>query len=187
MTVYLPLDWCIFTEIFNTKGRFWTSLRNSCLSVIKIVLDSMLYETLKWPQIAPFCISSKKKFRWGADPDPLPFKIMACTLLSLSYASIMDLTLANGSLTWRCVAEPLNICDVCMSRPQLMPSTLQIQYCYFYSNARQKYFYLGLRNGLKISKNKMPRNIVDYFWHINVIKTRDVIWNLLAYNVNTGR
>ena len=27
----------------------------------------------------------KKKFRWGADPDPLPFKIMACTLLSLSY------------------------------------------------------------------------------------------------------
>ena len=28
----------------------------------------------------------EKKFRWGADPDPLPFKIMACTLLSLSYA-----------------------------------------------------------------------------------------------------
>ena len=26
----------------------------------------MLYETLKWPQIAPFCISSKKI------PDPLP-------------------------------------------------------------------------------------------------------------------
>jgi hypothetical protein len=48
MTGYLPLDWCIFTEILNTKGRFWTSLRNSCLSVIKIVLDSMLYETLKW-------------------------------------------------------------------------------------------------------------------------------------------
>ena len=86
MTVYLPLDWCIFTEILNTKGRFWTSLRNSCLSVIKIVLDSMLYETLKWSQIAPFCISSKKIFRRGADPDPLPFKIMACTLLSLSYA-----------------------------------------------------------------------------------------------------
>jgi hypothetical protein len=86
MTVYLPLDWCIFTEILNTKGRFWTSLRNSCLSVITIVLDSMLYETLKWSQIAPFCISSKKKFRRGADPDPLPFKIMAYTLLSLSYA-----------------------------------------------------------------------------------------------------
>ena len=31
------------------------------IKVIKIVLDSMLYETLKWPQIAPFCISSKKK------------------------------------------------------------------------------------------------------------------------------
>ena len=28
------------------EGRFWTTLRNS---VIKIVLDSMLYETLKWP------------------------------------------------------------------------------------------------------------------------------------------
>ena len=88
MTGYLPLDWCIFTEILNTKDRFWKSLRNSCLSVIKIVLDSMLYETLKWPQIAPFCISSKKKFRpgGGSDPDPLPFKSIACTLLSLSYA-----------------------------------------------------------------------------------------------------
>ena len=31
------------------------------IKVIKIVLDSMLYETLKWPQIALFCISSKKK------------------------------------------------------------------------------------------------------------------------------
>jgi len=41
------------------------------IKVIKIVLDSILYETLKWPQIAPFCISSKV--------------IMACTLLSLSY------------------------------------------------------------------------------------------------------
>ena len=72
MTVYLPLDWCIFTEILNTKGRFWTSLRNSCLSVIKIVLDSMLYETLKWSQISPFCISSKKKFRRGGRPRPTP-------------------------------------------------------------------------------------------------------------------
>jgi hypothetical protein len=33
----------------------------------------MLYETLKWPQIAPFCISSKI--------------IMAYTLLSLIYAT----------------------------------------------------------------------------------------------------
>jgi hypothetical protein len=54
------------------------------IKVIKIVLDSMLYETLKWPQIAPFCISSKKKI-----PDPLPLsRIMACTLLSLSYAPV---------------------------------------------------------------------------------------------------
>jgi hypothetical protein len=28
----------------------------------------------------------ENKFRRGADPDPFPFKIMACTLLSLSYA-----------------------------------------------------------------------------------------------------
>jgi len=39
------------------------------IKVIKIVLDSMLYETRKWPQIAPFCISSKV--------------IMACTATSL--------------------------------------------------------------------------------------------------------
>jgi hypothetical protein len=40
----------------------------------------MLYETLKWPQIAPFCISSKK------NPKTLPLsRIMACTLLSLNY------------------------------------------------------------------------------------------------------
>jgi len=32
---------------------------------MKIVLDSMLYETLEWPQIAPFCIWSRKKI-----PDP---------------------------------------------------------------------------------------------------------------------
>jgi hypothetical protein len=39
----------------------------------------MLYETLKWPQIAPFGLSSKKI------PDPLPIsRIMACTLLNLS-------------------------------------------------------------------------------------------------------
>jgi hypothetical protein len=38
------------------------------IKVIKIVLDSILYETLKWPQIAPFCISSKKNPR---PPPPL--------------------------------------------------------------------------------------------------------------------
>ena len=51
------------------------------IKVIKIVLESMLYETLKWPQIAPFCIFPKKI------QDPLALsRIMACTLLSLSYA-----------------------------------------------------------------------------------------------------
>jgi hypothetical protein len=42
------------------------------IKVIKIVLDSMLYETLKWPQIA----SLQNKI-----PNPLPLsRIMACTL-----------------------------------------------------------------------------------------------------------
>ena len=27
----------------------------------------------------------------------------------------------------------------------------------------KNYLYMGLRNGLKILKNKIPRNIVDYF------------------------
>jgi hypothetical protein len=53
------------------------------IKVIKIVLDSMLYETLKWPQTAPFA-SLKNKI-----PDPLPLsRIMACKLLSLSYAPV---------------------------------------------------------------------------------------------------
>ena len=55
----------------DTKGTFLTILRYCCLSVIKIGLDSMLYETLKWPQIVPFCISSSI--------------IMVCALLSLIY------------------------------------------------------------------------------------------------------
>jgi hypothetical protein len=97
MTGYLPLDWCIFSEIlkwtFTKQWRCSYLLRHEgqildnfkkflSIKVIKIVLDSMLYETLKWPQIAPFFISSKKKI-----PDRLPLsRIMACTLLSLSYA-----------------------------------------------------------------------------------------------------
>ena len=56
------------------------------IKVIKIVLDSMLYETLKWPQIAPFCISSKI--------------IMACTLISLIYAP------AQCALSWTRVIDP---------------------------------------------------------------------------------
>ena len=51
------------------------------IKVIKIVLDSMLYETLKWPRSHHFA-SRQKEF-----PDPLPLsRIMACTLIRLSYA-----------------------------------------------------------------------------------------------------
>jgi len=86
MTDYLPLDWCILTEILKwTCTKQWRCsylLRHEgqicdnfkiflSIKVTKIVLDSMLYETLKWLQIAPFCISSKV--------------IIACTLLNLSY------------------------------------------------------------------------------------------------------
>ena len=97
MTGYLPLDWCIFNKILKwTCTKQWRCsylLRHEgqilnnfkkflSIKVTKNVLDSVLYETLKWPQITSFCISSKKKI-----PDPLPLsRIMACTQLSLSYA-----------------------------------------------------------------------------------------------------
>ena len=99
MTGYLPLDWCIFIEILKwTCTRQWRCyylLRHEgqvldnfkkflSIKVIKIVLYSMLYETLKWPQIAPFWILSKKK-TMQTPPPPLS-RIMACTLLSISYA-----------------------------------------------------------------------------------------------------
>ena len=86
-TGYLLWDWCIFTEILKwtctkqwkcsylprQEGHIFDNFKIFLsIKVIKIALDSMLYETLKWPQIAPFCISSKM--------------IMACTLLSLIYA-----------------------------------------------------------------------------------------------------
>ena len=66
------LDWCIFIEILKwTCTKHWRCsylLRQEgqildnfkkflSIKVIKIVLDSMLNETLKWPQIAPFWIS----------------------------------------------------------------------------------------------------------------------------------
>jgi hypothetical protein len=82
---YLTWDWCIFTEILKcTCTKQWRCsylLRHEgqildnfkIFLSIKIVLDSMLYETLNLSLIAPFCISSKI--------------IMACTLLSLSYTS----------------------------------------------------------------------------------------------------
>jgi hypothetical protein len=50
----------------------------------------MIHETLKWPQIAPFCFSSKTKIQgvgwWGQTQTHSFSKMMACTLLSLSYA-----------------------------------------------------------------------------------------------------
>ena len=79
--MHLHRDFEHVGQILNNFKKFMS------IKVIKIVLDFMLYETLKWPQIAPFCISSKI-FRGRADPDPLPFKIMVCTLLSLSYAPV---------------------------------------------------------------------------------------------------
>ena len=38
-------------QILNNFNKFLS------IKVIKILLDSMLYEILKWPQIAPICIS----------------------------------------------------------------------------------------------------------------------------------
>ena len=78
-------DWCIFTDILEwtctnqwrcsyllkhelTKEILDNLKKFFSIKAIQIVLDSMLYETLKWPQIAPFCISSKKI------PDPPSLK-----------------------------------------------------------------------------------------------------------------
>ena len=87
MTGYLPLNWCILTEILKwTCTKQWRCsaylLRHEgqildnfkkflSIKVIKIELDSILYETLKWSQIAPFCISSKKKNKNPRPPLPL--------------------------------------------------------------------------------------------------------------------
>ena len=74
MTGYLPLhinrdfevDLYKAMEVFvSAKTQLGQIVDNFkkflSIKVIKIVLDSILYETLKWPQIAPFCISSNKK------------------------------------------------------------------------------------------------------------------------------
>ena len=64
------------------------------------------------------------------------------------------------------------------SNSQLMLATIQIQYSYFYSNARQIYLYLGLRNDIKIAKKKMPSaKYCGWHWHIKIIKTCDIIWH----------
>jgi hypothetical protein len=72
--------------LLRHKGQMLDNFKKFLsIKVIKIVLDSMLYETLKWTQIAPFWISSKKI------TDPLPLsRIMACTLLCLSYVPGSD-------------------------------------------------------------------------------------------------
>ena len=44
-----------------------------------------------------------------------------------------------------------------------MAATIQIQYSYFYLNAKQIYLYLGLRNGIKIAKIKCCEIYIDYF------------------------
>ena len=96
MTGYLPLDWCILTEILKQRmcsyllrheGQILDNFKKFLsIKVIKIVLDSMLYETLKWPQFQGTILHLVKKIL-----DPLPLsRIMACTLLSLSYASVFD-------------------------------------------------------------------------------------------------
>jgi hypothetical protein len=73
-------------QIFDNFKKFLS------IKVIKIVLDSMLYETLKWPQIAPFCISSKKKSQtpspsqelWRAQPN----LIMNNTIISTEHKQL---------------------------------------------------------------------------------------------------
>ena len=48
-------------NLLRHKGQILDNFKKFLsIKVIKIVLDSMLYETLKWPQITPFCISSNK-------------------------------------------------------------------------------------------------------------------------------
>jgi hypothetical protein len=72
-------------DVYKAMEVFVSAKKFLSIKVIKIELNSILYETLKWPQIAPFCISSKKIII----PDPLSLsRIMACTLLILSYASV---------------------------------------------------------------------------------------------------
>ena len=83
MTGYLPMEWCIFSEILKwTCTKQWRCsyrLRHEgqildnfkkflSIKVIKIVLYSMLYETLKWPRSHHFASRQKKNPR---PPPPL--------------------------------------------------------------------------------------------------------------------
>jgi hypothetical protein len=51
----------VFVSAKTQRADFDNLKKFLSIKVIKIVLDAMLlvYETLKWPEIAPFCISSK--------------------------------------------------------------------------------------------------------------------------------
>ena len=125
MSGCLPLDWWIYIEILKwTCTKQWRCsylLRHEGqildnfkkFKVIKIVLDSMLHETLKWPQIAPFCISSKQNPRppppknYGVHtikPQLRPCKIacLNCTFTSfIVYLFIQSsLQLAVISILW---------------------------------------------------------------------------------------
>ena len=57
----MHIHWDFEVNLLKHKGQILDNFKKFLsIKVIKIVLDSMLYETLKWPQIAPFCISSNK-------------------------------------------------------------------------------------------------------------------------------
>jgi hypothetical protein len=56
--------------------------------------------------------------------------------------------------------------------------TLQIQYCYFYSYARQKYLYLGLRKGIKIAKRQ------DKTTRKSAVEERGVVDKIKNRNLN---
>jgi len=59
--MHIHRDFEVDLYLLRHKGQIWDNLKKFLsIKVIKIVLDSMLYETLKWPQIATFCISSNK-------------------------------------------------------------------------------------------------------------------------------
>jgi hypothetical protein len=58
-------------DVYKAMEVFVSAKKFLSIKDIKIELDSILYETLKWSQIAPFCIVKKKK----KNPrPPLPLK-----------------------------------------------------------------------------------------------------------------
>jgi hypothetical protein len=66
--------------LLRHEGQIFDNLKKFLpIKVIKIVLDSMLYETLKWPQIVPFCISSKTKFLvWKSNGGIIGSMVKSC-------------------------------------------------------------------------------------------------------------